>query len=102
MHARAVEQFSSFLEQRRLRIYSAGSGIPAVLWYVVIAGAVINMILIWLLDMRFISQLFLGGLLAFFLGAMILLIAVLAKPFQSEAGIPPDALKAAYEFMTKG
>lgn len=102
VHSRAIEQFYTFLEQRRLRIYSAGSGIPAALWYVVIVGAVINMMLIWMLDTRLITQLFLGGLFAFFLGAMILLIAVLAKPFQSESGISPDALRAAYEFMAKG
>ena len=102
VHGRAIDQFYTFLEQRRLRIYSAGSGIPAALWYVVIVGAAINMVLIWVLDTRIITQLFLGGLLAFFLGAMILLIAVLAKPFQSDAGISPDALRAAYEFMAKG
>lgn len=101
VHATAINQFNAFLEQRRLRIYSARAGIPAVLWYVVIVGAVINMLLIWLLDMKFMAQLFLGGLLAFFLGAMILLIAILEKPFQSRAGISPDALKAVHQFMMR-
>ena len=45
VHGAAIQQLNSFLEQRRLRIYSAGSGIPAGLWYVVIVGAIINMLL---------------------------------------------------------
>lgn len=98
---RAVDQFNTFIEQRRLRIYSTNSGIPPILWYVVLAGALINMVLVWLLDSRLLAQLLLGGLLAFFIGATILLIAVLARPFQSTAGVGPDALIAAHEFMMK-
>ena len=101
VHAGAIQQFTSFLEQRRLRIYSAGAGIPASLWYVVIIGAIINMLLVWALDTKFIAQLFLGGLLAYFLGAMILLIAILDKPFKSQGGVSPDALKAVHQFMMK-
>lgn len=70
------------------------------LWYVVFIGAIFNIMLIWLLDMRFISQLFLGGLLAFFLGAMILMIARLDKPFQSADGVSPDAFRAVHRIMT--
>lgn len=100
-HVRAVDVFNEFLEQRRLRLYSSGTGIPSILWYVVIAGALINLILVWVLDTRLKVQFFLGGLLAFFLGTMILLIAVLSKPFLSNAGVSPAALQASYEFMTK-
>jgi len=45
--------------------------------------------------------LFLGGLLAFFLGAMILMIARLDKPLKSHDGISPDALAAAYQVMLR-
>jgi hypothetical protein len=100
VHAEAIRQLSTFLEERRFRVYSITAGIPAVLWYVVIIGAMINIVLIWLLDMRFISQLFLGGLLAFFLGAMILMIARLDKPFESADGVSPDALRLVYQAMT--
>ena len=37
--------------------------------YVVIVGTIINFGLMWSFDMRFITQLFLGALVAFFLGA---------------------------------
>jgi hypothetical protein len=99
VHAQAIGNFKSFLEKRRFRIYSVAAGIPPVLWYVVIIGAIFNIVLIWLLDMKFITQLFLGGMLAFFLGAMILMIARLDKPFLSEDGVSPGALVSAYQVI---
>ena len=101
VHSEVIGRFNQFLEQRRYRIYSMTSGIPLVLWYVVIAGAIINVFLVWLLDMRLVTQLFLGGLLAFFLGAMILLIARLDKPFKSEDGISPVALSTVCQLMAR-
>ena len=67
-----------------------------------IIGALINMILIWLLDARIIAQMFLSALLAVFLGAMILLVAVMSKPFQSGSGVSPDAIIEAQVFMERG
>lgn len=101
VHAEVIGRFNRLLEQRRYRIYSMTSGIPSVLWYVVIVGAIINILLVWLLDMRLVTQLFLGGVLAFFLGAMILLIARLDKPFKSEDGVSPTALQTVCQFMAK-
>lgn len=100
VHQEAIGHLNEFVEKRRFRIYSVTAGIPAVLWYVVFIGAIFSIMLIWLLDMRFISQLFLGGLLAFFLGAMILMIARLDKPFQSADGVSPDAFRAVHRIMT--
>ena len=31
------------------------------MWYVVITGGILNIALLWLFEMRFVSQLFLGG-----------------------------------------
>ncbi len=101
VHDRALEQFYTFLDLHRLRLYSADTGIPSILWYVVIIGAAINMILIWLLNTRLLAQLFLGGMFALFLGALILLIAVMAKPFQSNLGVTPAPLEAARAFMER-
>jgi hypothetical protein len=70
------------------------------MWYVVIVGAIINYGLMWSFEMRFITQLFLGGLLAFFLGALILMLAVLDRPYRSrEFGVTPQAFSLVYEVM---
>lgn len=100
LHTQAFEHFEVLLEHGRHRRYAAQSGIPTVMWYVVIVGTVINFGLMWLFEMRFTSQLFLGGLLAFFLGALIMLIAVLDRPYRSiEFGVSPKAHQLVYQVM---
>jgi hypothetical protein len=96
VHAEAIRQFNSFMEHRRLREYSVTTGIPAVMWYVVIVGAIINIALVWLFEMKLVTHLFLGGLLSFFLGAVILLIAVMDNPFRGEVSISPEAFEQVY------
>lgn len=102
LHSEAFKHFESLTEHGRHRRYAAKAGIPTVMWYVVIVGTIINFGLMWLFEMRFITQLFLGGLLAFFLGALILLIAVLDRPYRSvEFGVSPAAHQLVYEIMTR-
>ena len=52
LHENTLRQFNTFYEHRRARIYSLTAGIPAILWYTVAVGAVINMILLWQFDIR--------------------------------------------------
>jgi len=84
-------------------VHDVRSGIPAVMWYVVVVGALLNLSIVWLFDMRLITQLFLGGgMLAFFMGTMIFLIAAMDNPYKGEVSVTPDAFKEAYEIMTAG
>ena len=61
-----MRQFNSFFEYRRTRLYGVNSGIPPLLWYTVAVGALINMIFIWLFDLRIRVHLLLGGVISFF------------------------------------
>jgi hypothetical protein len=101
-HAETLRQFDAFYEARRTRVHDVHSGIPAVMWYVVIVGAVMNLSIVWMFDMRLITQLFLGGMLAFFMGTMIFLIAAMDNPYKGEVSVSPDAFREAYEIMVAG
>ena len=49
-----TRQFNEFFQARRLRLFSVTAGIPSGInmWYTVAVGALlINMLLIWLLDL---------------------------------------------------
>jgi len=99
LHAEALHQFNQMVEIRRLRLNSVSTGIPNVLWYVVVLGAVVNIMLMWLLDMRLIAHLFLGGCLAFFVGAVISLVAAMDYPYRGEVSVGPDAFQLVYESL---
>jgi hypothetical protein len=96
LHANTLREFNTFYEDRRARIYSLTSGIPAILWYTLAVGAVINMILLWLFDLRPHAHWILGGLISFYLGTVIAVIALMDRPYRGELGISPDAFELIY------
>ena len=89
LHAEALRQFNNYLEARRMRLFSVTTSIPGVMWAVVLVGALMNIALIWMFDMKLINHLFLGGILSAFMGLMIFLIASLDNPFRGELSISP-------------
>jgi hypothetical protein len=68
-----------------------------VFWYVLLIGAAINVIFIWMLEMRFFAHLVLGGLVSFFLGVMIFLIMALDYPLRGSVSIEPAAYQLIYD-----
>jgi hypothetical protein len=97
LHAQTLAQFNSFVETRRIRLNAVSSGIPAILWYVVAIGAAVNIVLVWLLDVKFIAHLFLGGIASLFLATLIALVAAMDCPFRGEVSIAPDAFESVYQ-----
>ena len=70
------------------------------MWYVVVVGLVITVVLVWMLDMRMLAHMLLGGLFMLFLSTVICLIVVMDKPLRGEISIGPDAYKAVLDRMT--
>jgi hypothetical protein len=99
LQAETLRQYNRLQEYRQMRRYSTAAGIPAVMWYVVVVGSIINIALVWLFDMKLISHFFLGGLLAFFLATLVFLIAALDNPFRGEVSIPPDVFENVYKIV---
>jgi hypothetical protein len=98
-HAETLREFDDYYEARRTRLHDVGSGIPTVMWYVVIVGAVINLAIIWMFEMRIITQLILGGMLAFFMGSMIFLIAAMDRPYRGGVSVSAAAFEEACQVM---
>jgi hypothetical protein len=82
-----------------LRIYSVTAGIPVIMWYTVAVGALLNMVLIWLFDLRLGTHLLLGGLISFFTGTTISLIVLMDNPLRGEVGVSPQAFERIYQQM---
>ena len=101
LHAEALRAFNELSKLRRLRIFSVTTGIPAVMWYVVIIGAFMTIMMVWLFDMKLKGHLFLGGLLSFFIATVICLIAVMDNPYRGEVSIGPDAFENVYNQLMR-
>jgi hypothetical protein len=99
IHAEALRQFNNFLEWRRMRLFSVNSSLPASMWFVMILGAVLNIAICWLFDMRFVAQLVLGGILAAYLGTMMHLIFDMNQPFRGDVSITAEPFEVLYKRM---
>jgi hypothetical protein len=97
IQAATLRSFDDFVEHRRLRIAAAPARIPLIMWYIVLSGAVINIIVIWMFDLRWSTHAIIAGVLSLFIALVIYMIAVLDKPFMGRDGLMPDALIAVRE-----
>jgi hypothetical protein len=101
IHAETLRQFNELIALRRMRVYNVTTGIPASMWYVVFIGAFINIFLVWCFDINQAVHLVLGGLLSFFIGSVICLIAAMDNPFRGDVSVSPDAFSIVYESLMR-
>jgi len=101
LHAEALRQFNHFLECQRMRLFSVKSALPASMWYVMILGSILTIVMCWMFDMKFIAHLMLGGILASYLGTMMYLIIDMNQPFRGDVSISPEAFETLYRRMNE-
>lgn len=95
-YAETLRVMDDFVEARRLRISAGTSSIPRIMWFVVLIGAAMNTILIWMFDLRPFTHAVIGGSLSMFIALVIYMIAVLDAPFKGAYGVKPDAIAAVH------
>jgi hypothetical protein len=99
-HAESLEAFRHFSEKRRERLFAIESSIEPLLWYVVIAGAVINMVLVWLMDLDLGNHLLYGSINVFFQAALIGYILAMDNPFMGELSVDSQPYTNVLEELT--
>ena len=92
LHQETLRTFGEFVERRRTRIQAGATSIPAIIWSVVLIGAVLNVFVLWLFDLSRTTHFVLGGVLTVFIGLVIYMVAVLDQPFRGVHGLAPDDL----------
>lgn len=96
VHAATIDQFARFDADRRHRINATAGGLPDVLWWVILVGGAVNLVLLCLFSLSRAAHLLLGGLFAFFLGAMIFLIAAMDYPFRGDLSVSSEPFESMY------
>jgi hypothetical protein len=99
LHNATLHRFDIFIEHRRNRIQAAGTSIPAIIWWVVLIGAALNVFVLWLFNLGRTTHLILGGVLTSFIALVVYMVATLDQPFRGANGLRPDYLRHAQERM---
>lgn len=97
LHTEVMGAFQDFSTARQRRLTGVTVEIPAVMWYAVLVGAGIAVLLIVLLRMRLVQQFVLGTITAFFLGVILFVIVTLDRPLRGESGLAPEPLQLLWD-----
>ncbi len=102
IHQEALSQFNNLIQLRRQRLQSITSGLPSTLWWVLIFGAIINIIIMWCFVTEHIQfHLLLTSIYSMLVGSLLFLIVAMDNPFRGEFSVNPDAFALVYEQLMK-
>jgi hypothetical protein len=97
LHTEVISAFQNFAGARQRRLTGTITEIPTVLWYAVLVGAAINVLLLVLFRIRLAQQFALGAITTVFLGVILAVIVTLDKPLRGESGLDPNPLVLLWE-----
>lgn len=101
LHAEALRSYNQLVEARSLRIDAAmNTGLPGVLWIVVLAGALIGLTATFFFkveDARLHALM--ATLLAAFMGLVVFMILAFDRPFRGDLGLEPDPYQEVYDLV---
>jgi hypothetical protein len=102
LHAETLRAYNTVIVARRLRVDAVTTGLPGVMWVVIVAGALISLSAAFFFkveDPRL--QGILVTLLAAFMGLVIFMILSLDRPFRGDLAIKPTAYELVYDQLMK-
>jgi hypothetical protein len=97
LHEAMIGSYQEFTKARQARLAGVITEIPDVLWYAVLVGALVSVILFVMLKMKLRQQFLLGTITSFFLGVILFVIVSLDDPLRGEEGLRPDPLVLLWE-----
>ena len=102
LHGETLRAYNTMIQARRLRLDAVGTGLPKVMWAVIVLGAFISLSSSFFFKvedarLHIIEVL----LLAVFIGLVIFMILSLDRPFRGNLGIGPEPYQLVYDQLMK-
>jgi Protein of unknown function (DUF4239) len=102
LHGETLRAYSSMIEARRLRLDAVLTGLPGVLWCVIVVGALVSLSSTFFFQVEDARlQRIQVVLLAVFIGLLIFIIFTLDRPFRGDLGLQPDPYQLIYDQLMK-
>lgn len=91
LHTNTVEAFNDLVAARRTRIDLTDLSLPPLLWFVIGVGAVLNAVLLALIEVRRLPvHLFMSGIIAVFVGLLIFVTADMDHPYEGAVSVTSE------------
>jgi Protein of unknown function (DUF4239) len=102
LHGETLRAYSHMIEARRLRLDAVLTGLPGVLWFVIVIGALVSLSSTFFFQVEDARlQRIQVVLLALFIGLIIFIIFALDRPFRGDLGLQPDPYQLIYDQLMK-
>jgi hypothetical protein len=94
MHAQTIDTFNDFMITRRARLDETKLALPALMWVVLAVGAVLNALMISLVESKSLRiHLIMSGIIAIFVALVIYTTAGMDHPYAGYVSITPEAFE---------
>ncbi len=94
IYGEVLSQFNKLIECRGQRLNSISTSLPNTIWVILLVGAFVNLVFLWMLVFENTTLEFIVHILsALLLGSLIFLIAALDNPFRGEYSVGCDSFK---------
>jgi hypothetical protein len=97
----SMRQAADLSGLRRQRLATVRVGLPSIMWGVVLAGALVFAVLLWMFDMERHVHILITGLLSAFLGLTIFVIVAMDYPYRGEVSIDAQPFEQVYGAVMK-
>jgi len=102
LHGETLRAYNDMIKARNLRLAAVQTGLPNVMWGVVILGAFIGLTASFFFRVEESRlQVIQVLLLATFIGLVIFMTFALDRPFRGDLGIPPEPFQLIYDSLMK-
>lgn len=93
MFAETLDEYNNLIDTRRLRVDAVGSTLPGIMWVIVVVGAILAILVTYLLKIERPTHLLLTTFLALFVGMVMFVIYGLDSPLSGPLAVPPDSFQ---------
>jgi hypothetical protein len=102
LHTQQLDAVKTLLDQRRLRIFAAGSGLQPVIWAVILVGSALIVAFAYLMGTaNFRAHLVMTTMLGASIGLVIFIIVAMNYPFRGGIGITAEAFQQIRETIQR-
>ena len=102
LHQEVLRAYNHMIEARRLRLDVVLTGLPGILWCVIVIGALVSLSSSFFFHVEDPAlQKIQLVLLSIFIGLLIFMIFALDRPFRGDLGLPPDPYQLIYDQLMK-